>query len=99
MRSWIYLDIMRTIFTNGRMNPVKIVSNFSVDFRQAFETAFGSVTKKANQSPASILFMVGHKRGTESPGQATPALALKSSRLTAHNLPKPPWAIIIELIS
>ena len=62
MRSWIYLDILQTIFINGRMNPVKVVSNFSVDFRQAFETAFGSVTKKANQSPASILFMVGNKR-------------------------------------
>ena len=48
MRSWIYLDILQTIFINGRMNPVKVVSNFSVDFRQAFETAFGSVTKKAN---------------------------------------------------
>ena len=77
MRSWIYLDIMQTIFINGRMNPVKVVSNFSVDFRQAFETAFSSVTKKANQSPASILFMVGNKRGTRVTGTGCTSLGIE----------------------
>ena len=74
MRSWIYLDILRTIFINGRMNPVKVVSNFSVDFRQAFKTAFSSITKKANQSPASILFMVGNKRRTRVTGASCTSL-------------------------
>ena len=77
MRSWIYLDILQTIFINGRMNPVKVVSNFSVDFRQAFETAFGPVTEKANQSPASILFMVGNKRGTRVTGTGCTSLSIK----------------------
>ena len=74
MRSWIYLDILQTIFINGRMNPVKVVSNFSVDFRQAFETAFGSVTKKAG---AYILFMLGNKRGTRVTGTGCTSLSIK----------------------